>query len=148
MPEAAPSLPVSSFMKISEAGEPYLEGMVCAGCAVVSFGRRIACPRCGERAEPTARRLSSEGSLYAFSIVYRSFPGIAVPFVSAVVDLDGGGTLKGNLIGVEPNPERIKPGMRVQVVFGDALGRRDKQGRSYSSYFFQAHESGAPEIGV
>jgi uncharacterized OB-fold protein len=85
--------------------------------------------------QPT--RLSNRGSLYVFSIVHRSFPGVEVPYVSAVVDLEGGGTVKGNLINVEPSPEKIKIGMPVEVVFKDALGRKDREGNSYVSYFFQ-----------
>jgi microcystin degradation protein MlrC len=58
--------------------------------------------------------------------------------LATVVDLDGGGTVKGNLIGIDPNPEKIKFGMPVDVVYKDALGRKDREGNSYISYFFQA----------
>ena len=51
-----------------------------------------------------ASKLSNRGELYVYSIVHRSFPGIEVPYVSAIVDLEGGGTVKGNLIGIEPSP--------------------------------------------
>ena len=80
---------------------------------------------------------SSTGKLYSYSIVYRSFPGIKVPYISAVVDLDDGTTIKGNLIGIDPDPKKIKFDMPVKVVFDDALGRQDKDGKSYISYFFQ-----------
>jgi uncharacterized OB-fold protein len=83
------------------------------------------------------KRLSKHGTLYAFSIVHRSLPGVAVPYVSAIVDLDGGGCLKGNLVNVELDPAKIPFGLPVEVIFGDALGRKDAQGRSYISYFFQ-----------
>jgi len=69
--------------------------------------------------------------------VCRSFPGIQVPYVSAIVDLEGGGTVKGNLTGVDPDPKKIKMGMPVRVVYKDALGRKDKEGNSYLSYFFE-----------
>jgi uncharacterized OB-fold protein len=82
-------------------------------------------------------RLANTGTLYVYSIVHRSFPGIEVPYVSAIVDLDGGGTVKGNLINVEPNPEKVRLGMPVEVVYKDALGRKDREGNSYLSYFFQ-----------
>jgi uncharacterized OB-fold protein len=45
--------------------------------------------------------------------------------------------VKGNLINVEPNPEKIRLGMPVEVVYKDALGRKDREGNSYVSYFFQ-----------
>ena len=69
--------------------------------------------------------------------MHRSFPGIDVPYVSAIVDLEGGGTVKGNLINIEPDPEKIQMGMPVEVVYQDALGRKDREGNSYLSYFFQ-----------
>jgi len=81
--------------------------------------------------------LANSGTLYAYSIVHRSFPGIDVPYISAIVDLDGGGTVKGNLINVDPEPEKIEFGMPIEVVYDDALGRKDGEGKSYLSYFFQ-----------
>ena len=81
--------------------------------------------------------LANSGTLYTYSIVHRSFPGIDVPYISAIVDLDGGGTVKGNLINVDPEPEKIEFGMPIEVVYDDALGRKDSEGNSYLSYFFQ-----------
>ena len=57
--------------------------------------------------------------------------------MSAIVDLADGTAIKGNLINIEPDPEVISFGMPVEVVFDDALGRKDKEGNSYLSYFFQ-----------
>ena len=82
-------------------------------------------------------KLEETGVLHSFSVVYRSFPGIDVPYVSAIVDLDGGGTVKGNLINIEPDPEKIDFGMKVKLTYQDALGRKDKEGNSYLSYFFE-----------
>ena len=130
-------LPVVDYLRIPETGEPYLEGHKCVECAEVYLSKRLACPKCSSRRPMRTVRLSNRGHLYSFSIVHRSFPGIPVPYVSAIVDLDGGGTLKGNLIDVDPDPAAIEFGMPVQVVFGDALGRQDRDGNSYLSYFFQ-----------
>jgi hypothetical protein len=38
---------------------------------------------------------------------------------------------------VDPDPKQIPFGMPVEVVYGDALGRKDKEGNTYLSYFFQ-----------
>jgi uncharacterized OB-fold protein len=103
----------------------------------VFLGVREVCSKCGTRGKIAPVKLSNEGTLYVYSIVCRSFPGIQVPYVSAIVDLEGGGTVKGNLINVEPNPEKIRLGMPVEVVYKDALGRKDREGNSYLSYFFQ-----------
>ena len=91
----------------------------------------------GTRDQMQAVTLPNSGSLYSYSIVHRSFPGIDVPYISAIVDLDDGTAIKGNLINVEPDPEKIEFGMPVEVVYDDALGRKDKDGNSYIAYFFQ-----------
>jgi hypothetical protein len=130
-------LPVVDFLKIPESGDPYLEGHKCGSCSAVFIGARAICSKCGTRDKIAPVKLSNEGHLYVYSIVCRSFPGIQVPYVSAIVDLDGGGTVKGNLTGVDPDPAKIKMGMPVRVVYKDALGRKDKEGNSYLSYFFE-----------
>jgi hypothetical protein len=129
-------LPVIDFLKIPDGGEPYLEGHKCKACGAIFLGARVVCSKCSARGKIEPIRLSNKGTLYVYSIVHRSFPGIEVPYVSAVVDLDGGGTVKGNLVNVEPNPARIKLGMPVEVIYKDA-GRKDREGNSYLSYFFQ-----------
>lgn len=135
-PAAGRPLPVVPFLKIPDAGEPFLEGCVCTQCQTTFLAPRLACGKCGAR-ELTTKRLSNAGTLYAYSIVHRSFPGVAVPYVSAIVDLDGGGSVKGNLINVEPEPTKLPYGMPVEVVYKDALGRKDADGNAYLSYFFQ-----------
>jgi uncharacterized OB-fold protein len=130
-------LPVVEWLKLPEGGEPYLEGQKCQSCGAVFLGERAVCSKCGTRGRLSAVKLANTGTLYVYSIVHRSFPGIEVPYVSAIVDLDGGGTVKGNLINIEPDPEKIKLGMPVEVVYKDALGRKDREGNSYVSYFFQ-----------
>ena len=72
-------------------------------------------------------KLSDNGKLHSYTIVYRSFPGIDVPYVSAIVDLEGGGTIKGNLINIDPNPDKIKFGMAVKLTYSDALGGKDRE---------------------
>jgi uncharacterized OB-fold protein len=142
MAEAAKKpLPVVEFVKIPEVGAPYLEGHKCKSCSAVFVGERTHCSKCSARDSLEKVRLSNKGTLYVYSIVHRSFPGVEVPYVSAVVDLEGGGTVKGNLINVEPSPEKIEFGMPVEVVFKDALGRKDREGNSYVSYFFQPRKA-------
>ncbi len=130
-------LPVVEYLKIPEDGDPYLEGYKCGSCGATFLGERSVCSKCGARDQMSAVTLPNHGTLYSYSIVHRSFPGIDVPYVSAVVDLDDGTAIKGNLINVEPDPAKIEFGMPVEVVYKDALGRKDKEGNSYISYFFQ-----------
>ena len=130
-------LPAVGYLKIPDDGEPYLEGSRCTCCGATFLGERSICSKCGARGQMRAVRLANRGELYSYSIVHRSFPGIDVPYVSAIVDLDGGGTVKGNLIGVEPDPAKIPFGMAVEVVYDDALGRKDADGNAYLAYFFR-----------
>jgi uncharacterized protein len=132
--------PMVSYLKVDSSG-PYLEGEKCAKCGAISIGDRPTvagvqvCGACGARGSISPVRLANTGKLYNYTIVERTFPGVAVPFISAIVDLDGGGSLRGNLIDVEPKPEAIKFDMPVKVVYRDA-GRQDKDGNSYLAYFF------------
>lgn len=135
------SLAVVDYLKIPESGEPYLEGYECQACGAVFLGARSTCAKCGARGQMEARPLANTGKLYSFCIVHRSFPGIDVPYISAIVDLDGGGTVKGNLIDVEPDPSKISFDMPVNVVYRDALGRKDGDGNSYLSFFFQPQDA-------
>ena len=133
---AAKPLPAVEFLKIPEQGEPYLEGHKCKKCGAIFMGSRAVCSKCGARDSLAPQKLGTKGKLYAYSIVHRSFPGVEVPYISAVVDLEGGGTLKGNLINVEADPKKLKFDMPVDVIIKDA-GRKDREGNSYLAYFFQ-----------
>jgi hypothetical protein len=130
-------LPVVEFLKIPESGDPYLEGHKCGSCGSIYLGKRDNCSKCGARGKMETTKLSNDGHLYVYTIVSRSFPGIQVPYVSAIVDLEGGATIKGNLVGIDADPKKIKMGMPVRVVYKDALGRKDRDGNSYLSYFFE-----------
>jgi uncharacterized OB-fold protein len=129
--------PVVSYLKIPEHGDPYLEGHKCSRCGAIFLGERSTCSSCGSSDTLEAIRLSNRGELYVYSIVHRSHPGIEVPYISAIVDLEGGGTVKGNLIGIDPDPEKIRMGMPVDVVYQIAP-RKDQDGNEYLTYYFKA----------
>ena len=133
-------LPAVDYLKLPDDGDPYLEGSSCQKCNAIYPGARDVCAKCGTRDEMKTIRLSDKGKLYVYCIVHRSFPGIQVPYISAVVNLEGGGTVKGILLDVDPDPEKIAFDMPVKVVYRDALGRKDAEGNSYISYFFQPAE--------
>ena len=130
-------LPVVDYLKLPEDGDPYLEGHKCSSCNSIFIGERSVCSSCSSRDTMETITLGNKRKLYSYSIVFRAFPGIDVPYISASVDLDDGGTLKGNLIDCDPDPEKIKFDMPVEVIFDDALGRKDAEGNSYISYFFK-----------
>ncbi|MDR7103698.1 OB-fold domain-containing protein [Croceicoccus sp. BE223] len=127
--------PVAPYTKIDEAGDPYLVGSRCGACAQTHLGEFENCPKCGARGQMTELRLANHGTLYNYTIVHRSLPGVKVPFVSATVDLDGGGTVRGNLLDIEPDPEHVKFGMPVDVVFRSA-STAVANGEGYLAHFF------------
>ncbi|MBI3678004.1 MAG: OB-fold domain-containing protein [Proteobacteria bacterium] len=127
--------PAVSFLKTAENGAPYLAGSKCKKCGEVFVGTRDTCAKCFTRGQMDHIHLADTGRLYNFTVVHRNFPGVPVPFISVIVDLDGGGTLKGNLLDVEPDPAKIKFDMPVKVVYRNA-GRKDKEGNGYFAYFF------------
>jgi uncharacterized OB-fold protein len=134
--KASGPLPVVPWLKIPEQGDPYLEGQRCRSCGAVFLGERLTCSSCGASGQLEPVRLADRGELYVYSIVYRSFPGVEVPYVSAIVDLEGGGTVKGNLVGIEPDPQKIRMGMPVEVIYRIAP-RKDRDGNEYLTYYFQ-----------
>jgi len=119
----APQLPYVSYLELGR--EPHLVASECRSCGALFLDRRNACARCG-RTQFGPRRLAGDGTVRAFTIVHRATPDVRVPYVSAIVDLEGGGVVKANLVDVEPDPARLAPGLRVTlttfVVGTDAEG--------------------------
>ena len=131
-------LAVVDYLKFDRNNAPFIEAIRCSCCKASFLGKRSVCSRCGCRDTLKPHKTANTGKLYSFSIVYRSFPGIKVPYISAIVDLDCGTPIKGNLIGIEADPKNLSFDMPVKLVFDDALGRKDADGNSYISYFFKA----------
>jgi uncharacterized OB-fold protein len=66
--------------------------------------------------------VSGKGTLHAFTIVYNQrAPGFAdeVPYVVAMVELDEGPRLMTNLVDVQADPEHVRIGMPVEIVYED-----------------------------
>jgi uncharacterized OB-fold protein len=124
------------YLKFIDGGEPYLEGTKCTKCGTHYLGPRMACSKCFARADKLETvALPTTGALHSWTTVYRSYPGIPVPFVSATVDLDGACSIKGTLIDVDPDPEKLESGLRVNVIFKE-LDYKDKEGAPFVSFFF------------
>ena len=134
MPEIRGAVPC---VVVGENGTAHVEARRCKDCGAILTRASLACPSCGARDSFETFRVTDTGRLHAYAIVHRSFPGIAVPFISAIVDMDDGTVLKGNLRGLEPEPEAIAFGMKLRIVIDDA-GRSDAAGNHYLAYFFEA----------
>jgi uncharacterized OB-fold protein len=135
MSDAKP-LPIVPFLKTGADGKPFLEKTVCSKCNAVYFDPPMACPKCFARDSFKNSPAPAKGELRKFSIVHRSFPGAETPFISAVVAFEGGGVLKGNLVGVDTDPAKIKLGSSVETSFKIAP-KKDKEGNEYLMYCFK-----------
>ncbi len=137
--------PVVPFLKTSSGGgDPFLEALACERCGKLFLDARRHCAACGARDALAPKRLAQTGQLHAYTVVYRSFPGVNVPYVSAVVDLDGGGTVKGNLLDVAADPRAIEIGMRVRLRYSLIERAANAKGQSLPAiltYAFVPEES-------
>jgi uncharacterized OB-fold protein len=109
----AEQVPMVDYLAI-DGDHPHLVANACVKCGATYFDRRNACASCGARSFER-RDLADTGVVRAFTIVYRAAPGVPAPFASAVIDLDGGGKVKANLIDVEPTPDHLRLGMPVKL---------------------------------
>jgi uncharacterized OB-fold protein len=129
-----PAPPLVPFLK-RDGDRPYLAGSKCQACGHTYVGERTICAQCSSRGRMAAVRLAETGTVYVSTVVYRSFPGVDTPFVDAIVDLDDGAHLKGTLIGVEPDPAKLPPGLRVKVVYRE-VRPPNRPGTPYLAYAF------------
>lgn len=93
---------------------PHLVANECASCGARYFDRRNACANCFGTSFKKAD-VPTEGILKAFTIVAFAAPGIPVPFVAGIVDC-GGTSVRGNVINVDPTPDKVTLGMKVKLV--------------------------------
>lgn len=130
------------YQVLASDGAHWLAGQRCAACGAVIVGSRLACPACAAPNSLQPIRLALTGRVHSHTIVHRSYPGVAVPFVAAVVDLDGGGSIKGILRDVPSEQGAFPADMAVRVVFRDT-GQRDPNGREFVSHYFEPAEGSA-----
>jgi uncharacterized protein len=114
MPTTPNQIPMVDYL-VLEADAPHLVAQECVACGALFFDRRNGCARCGAQ-EFQAKPLSSTGIVRSYTIVHRAAPKVPAPYISAVVELDGGGVIKANLVGVEALPEAVRLGGRVRLV--------------------------------
>lgn len=108
----AQRIPLVAYLALEP--QPHLVAQQCVNCGARFFDRRNACGSCGGRSfEPAP--VAVTGHLRAYSIVHRAAPGVAVPFVSAIVETVDGTTVRANLLDVAPEPEAIHLGMPLRL---------------------------------
>jgi uncharacterized OB-fold protein len=116
-PHILPSPDAAPFWEACRRRELHLP--YCPACAGFFFYPRTLCPSCGSRAVEW-RRTSGRGRLHAFCIHHHSpLPELrdAVPFVTALVELEEGPRLMSALAGIDPDPAAIRCEMPLEVAF-------------------------------
>lgn len=105
----------------------HLVGYRCNSCGAHFIGAdRVGCSKCTATDPLTEVKLSDRGNLYVYSIVHQSVPGVPVPYVSAIVDLPEGLSVRCNLVDIEPDPAKIEFGMPVEMVTRKVRERKEK----------------------
>jgi len=121
--------PITPMLRLPTASgeKPYLVGYQCPTCGATYMGEgRIGCSKCTAAGPLTEIRLSDHGSLYVYSIVHQSVPGVPVPYVSAIVDLPEGVSVRCNLVDVAPDPAKLRFGMPVEMITRKVRERKEK----------------------
>jgi uncharacterized protein len=134
-------IPIVGYLALDD-GPTHLVAWEAVGSGALYFDRRNADASQGGT-EFKRRKLSNTGKLRSFTIVHRTVPGVPAPYVSALVDLDGGGSVKGNLVNIPPDPEHVKLGMPVRMT--TFVAGTDDDGTEAVVFGFEpSAEGGAP----
>ena len=104
-------IPLVDYLVLGD--DPHLEANECTACGARFFDRRNACASCG-KTDFKKVDISTQGEVKAFTIVAFAAPGVPVPYVAALLDC-AGTSVRANLINVEPDPEHVTLGMKVQL---------------------------------
>ena len=135
--EAGPR-PILPILRLQP--KPHLVGSKCPSCGAIFLDvKRAACSKCGAAGNLQQIQLSDKGKVWVFSVIHQSFPGVKTPYVTAVVDLPEGVSVKSNLIDVDPedlekNPQKAF-GMAVELVVNQVA--TDRQGNPVMAFQFR-----------
>ncbi len=134
--------PLVSFLRVPEkypAEDAYFWGVQCGACNAKFLGARIACGKCGATDKFKEQKYGSDGELYVFAVVHQSAPGVETPFIGAIIDLDDGVSVRGNVYGLDPlKPDKSWFGKRVKM-YTEVI-RQDKEGNDVLAAKFKVAE--------
>jgi uncharacterized protein len=132
-------LPLVDYF-VPDAESPHLVALVCDGCGARYLERRNGCGRCGSR-RFSRHPVPATGTVKAYTVVWRSEPGVPVPFVSCLVDLEQGLVAKSNLVGINADEVDVSVlGQPVELVTRD-IGM-DSNGTTALAFAFALCEAG------
>ncbi|HEY42285.1 MAG TPA: Zn-ribbon domain-containing OB-fold protein [Dehalococcoidia bacterium] len=91
----------------------------CLDCGLVRWPPSIICPNCHSNATEVIE-VAGRGKIYTYAVYHQAYhPGFEkdLPYVTAVIELDGGPHFLSNLIDCEP--DEVKCDMPVEIVWED-----------------------------
>ncbi len=91
----------------------------CTGCGHTRLPPAPVCPEC-RSTDADWKQLSGRGEVYTYTVVHRPIAaGQQLPYVIAVIALEGGGGVRmiSNLVGA--SPEQLRIGAAVELVWED-----------------------------
>lgn len=112
---------VSTYL--DHAAEGRLVVPECADCGDAHFPPRTLCPYCLS-SSVELRESAGTGVLYSFTVVhveYHPYWGDRTPYLNALVDLDDGPVMFGNVVNCDPDD--IAVGDTVAVTFEEVDGQ-------------------------
>jgi uncharacterized OB-fold protein len=129
--------PIVPFLKLGP--NPHLEGQKCSCGAIFLDPKRVACSKCGATGSLKPIPLSNKGKLYVFSVVHQSFPGIKTPYITAIVDLPEGVSVRSALVDVshedlQKNPQKAFD-MPVEMV--TSVVAKDREGHDVVAFQYK-----------
>lgn len=113
--EPRPTPETQPFWDGCAAGELRLQR--CTACdGGHYFPPRPFCPRClSDQVE--WETVSGRGTLHTYVINHRAAPGFEPPYAIAVIQLDEGPRMMGNLVNIDQTPEALELDLPLQVTF-------------------------------
>ena len=89
----------------------------CADCARAIHPPQVICPGCGG-GEVAARPVAGTGAVYTYTVNHQPwYPGMAVPFALAVVDLDDAPGVRVTAEVIDTDPDTVQIGQRMEIAF-------------------------------
>ena len=113
-PEPVPTPDTAPYWEAAARGELLLPR--CDSCTRPHFYPRPVCPLCGNT-DLTWTAMSGHATLHSYVLSHRRAPGFTTPIVIAVVELAEGPRLMSNVVGVDPDPEKLELDMALRVAF-------------------------------
>ena len=104
-----------------------LSGLKCSGCGELSAQPRLVCAKCGGR-DLEAFELKGGGTIQTFTVNYVAAEGreSEAPYIVAIVELDEGPWVMGNISGLKPQEANMDIMGRKVLMEGSAVFAGDR----------------------